>query len=114
MRITQSFVTLSLMCLPFMLVSGTASAAQTSRHEIVRTQMNGDSQTIFFAAASGWGAAGCENATYVTFKAGMTGYEAMLSLALTAFAAGLEVQFSGDCDGPSGNYFNADYIYIFK
>ena len=85
-------------------------ADATNSQLISQVLYNGSADYLFFIGTGNWVAAGC-NAYYVQVLSTVTGANKILSIALTAYALGKNVQFYGSCDSQAG-YFDATYIVV--
>ena len=97
-----------------MLIVATSSSFAyevTDTQKIARVQYDGSGLHLYFVGDLKWSAPGCPNATYVWIKPDLPGIKAILSIALSAFMGGREVEFRGVCAADT-DYFSASYIVV--
>lgn len=97
----------------FLMISEAAVAENTGINDISRVQFQGVGKTLYIVAEdNAWDAPSCSGAKFVRVLSSLPGRDEMVSIVLAAFAAGKQVNFQGTCY--SSNYFDADYITVYK
>lgn len=89
---------------------GAAVDTQSAKLSLIRVQVYQGKAYYYFAPVGGpWVSTGCGNSSYAYIEEDSVGAKAILSVSLSARAAGMPVKFSGTCGNDSGN---TDYVKI--